>query len=432
MKLARRKARKYFSTKELCFAAIFWLLSFTVWACSKEPSQLLRLATFNVYLNRNAAGKLLTDLSSGDNLQIAHVAEILQRVRPDIVLLQEFDYVADGSAVNAFKENYLQVAHNGADPIDYPYFYLAESNTGIPSGFDLDNNGAIGGAGDAYGFGAFPGQYGMVLLSRHPIVVERVRTFQHFLWKDMPGAMLPVQTEAQTEAQTETQEKIQEKSKKYWYSDAELEVLRLSSKSHWDIPINVDGKILHILASHPTPPVFDGDEDRNGRRNHDEIRFWRDYCDPTLAGYIYDDNARFGGLAGGERFVIMGDLNASSDEGDATGDPISMLTQSNFINGEPLPASMGGAEHAPDNPYSASHTADWKMRADYVLPSVAGIKVLATAVFWPEIKNKLHYLVENEIRKSPPASSDHRLVYLDVKLTGNSPGDGAWHTPMKK
>jgi len=382
----------------LMVALMFWSCSSL--SVSKASPKSLRLATFNVYLNRSKQGELLTDMLLGHDSQIAHVAEILQRVRPDIVLLQEFDYVADGSAVNAFKANYLELSQHGAQPIDYPYTYLAASNTGIASGFDFDNNGDIGGAGDAYGFGQFPGQYGMVLLSRYPIAVEQVRTFQHFLWQDMPGAMLPVQP----------------KTQKPWYSNEELGVFRLSSKSHWDVPIDVDGKTLHILASHPTPPVFDGDEDRNGRRNHDEIRFWRDYCDPALAGYIYDDSGDFGGLGAGDRFIIMGDLNASSVEGDATGNPIAMLTDSTFINAELIPTSIGGVEHSPDNSHAATHTADWSMRADYLLPSVIGIRVKATAVFWPQISDKLHYLVGSD-DKGFPASSDHRLVYLDAELT---------------
>ena len=44
---------------------------------------------------------------------------------------------------------------------------------------------------------------------------------------------------------------------------------------------------VHFLVSHPTPPVFDGPEDRNGPRNYDEIRFWADYS-PRTGGYIYD------------------------------------------------------------------------------------------------------------------------------------------------
>ena len=40
-------------------------------------------------------------------------------------------------------------------------------------------------------FGFFEGQFAMALLSRHPIANKRVRTFQNFLWVDMPGALLP-------------------------------------------------------------------------------------------------------------------------------------------------------------------------------------------------------------------------------------------------
>ena len=70
-----------------------------------------------------------------------------------------------------------------------------------------------------------------------------------------------------------------------FYSPDEVPALRLSSKSHWDIPLDVNGTIIHVLASHLTPPVFDGPEDRNGRRNDDEIRFWADYVTPGAGGY---------------------------------------------------------------------------------------------------------------------------------------------------
>ena len=223
----------------------------------------LRVATFNAYLNRSAEGEILTDAQSGTDEQIQKVAEILQRVRPDIVLLNEFDYIEGGAAVDALKANYLEVSQNGAAIIEYPYVYLAESNTGIMTELDLDNNGESGsGGGDAYGFGEFPGQYGMVLLSRYPIVTEDVRTFQTFLWKDMPDAKLPVDP-----ATSES-----------WYSDAELDVFRLSSKSHWDVPVLVGDEVIHVLASHPTPPVFDGDEDRNGLRNPRRNTFLERLC----------------------------------------------------------------------------------------------------------------------------------------------------------
>ena len=100
----------------------------------------------------------------------------------------------------------------------------------------------------------------------YPIDPTGIRTFQKFLWKDMPGARLP--DDPATPAPAD------------WYSPAELNVFRLSSKSHWDLPVLIDGKVVHFLTSHPTPPVFDGPEDRNGTRNFDEIRLWADYITP--------------------------------------------------------------------------------------------------------------------------------------------------------
>ncbi|RCU51781.1 endonuclease/exonuclease/phosphatase family protein [Corallincola holothuriorum] len=363
----------------------------------------VRIASFNAYLNRSSEGQILEDALAGDDLQIANVAEIIQRVRPDILLLNEFDYIADGSAVDALKQNYLEVSQNGADPIEYPYMFLAASNTGIASGVDLDNNGEVGGPGDAFGFGEFPGQYGMVILSRYPIQTENVRTFQNFLWKDMPDAMLPVDPE----------------TGESWYSGEALDVFRLSSKSHWDVPIEVDGEVIHVLASHPTPPVFDGEEDRNGTRNHDETRFWRDYVDASLSDYIYDDNGNTGGLGESQRFVIMGDLNASSVEGDATGDPISLLTESAYIDGTMAPMSTGGEQNDAGNENAPMHTADWKMRADYVLPSIFGFEIEHTAVFWPGRADVLYRLVGPGV-----TSSDHGLVYVDATLTERSDNSG--------
>jgi 3-phytase len=266
-------------------------------------SEAIRFATFNASLNRNSTGQLITDLSTPNNTQAKTIAEIIQRVNPDVVLVNEFDYDAGNQAAELFRQNYLSVSQNGVDPVDYPYFFVAPSNTGVPSGFDLNNNGAIAGGDDALGFGAFPGQFGMLVYSKYPIATEQVRTFQNFLWKDMPGALLPDDPTTATPND--------------WYSPEELEIFRLSSKSHWDLPIEVEGKTIHVLASHPTPPVFDGVEDRNGKRNHDEIRFWADYITPGKGEYIYDDQGNVGGLASGSRFVIMGDQNADPFDGDS-------------------------------------------------------------------------------------------------------------------
>jgi hypothetical protein len=233
----------------------------------KGAPEEVRFATFNASLNRFNAGDLINDLSTPDDVQAKAVAEIIQRTR-----------------------------QNGADPIEYEFRFVAPSNTGIPSGRDLDKSGTIGGPGDAFGFGFFPGQYGMAVYSMYPIDDANIRTFQNFLWKDMPGAMLPVNPDGTS-----------------YYDAGDLAIFRLSSKSHWDIPVQIGGKTVHFLTSHPTPPVFDGPEDRNGTRNNDEIRFWADYVIPSRSGYIYDDNGGQGGITPGDPFVIAGDQNSDLD-----------------------------------------------------------------------------------------------------------------------
>lgn len=217
-------------------------------------------------MNRGTQGALVTDLSTPDNTQARNVAETIQRVDPDVLLVNEFDYDKDGTAARLFLRNYLAVGQSGARPIRFPYHFTGPVNTGVASGVDLDGrNGAVTTPGsdaygqDAFGYGWFPGQYGMLVLSKFPIDTRAIRTFQRFLWKDMPDNVMP----------------------EGYYSDAARDVLRLSSKSHWDVPVRLGpsaADTVHFLVSHPTPPTFDGPEDRNGRmRNHDEIRLWADY-----------------------------------------------------------------------------------------------------------------------------------------------------------
>jgi Endonuclease/Exonuclease/phosphatase family len=332
-----------------------------------------------------------------------------------VLLLKEFDFDPQGQSAKLFQQNYLSISHNGSVPVSYPYVYFTATNTGTPSGVDLDRNGSIDRTpgdrtygGDAFGFGAFPGQYAMVLYSKYPILTDRVRTFQTFLWEDMPGALLP--------DNPDTPEPND------WYKPSELAVFRLSSKNHWDVPININGAIVHVLASHPTPPVFDGAEDRNGRRNHDEIRLWADYITPNQGDYLYDDAGNQGGLASGANFVIMGDLNADPVDGDSYPGAIAQLLNSPLINTSVTPASEGGrlaSAGQPGNPEfdTSSFPGGDRYRLDYVLPS-ANLKILRSAVFWAAPGDPLRRLVGEG---NPIVSSDHRLVWVDLEIPGNPP-----------
>jgi endonuclease/exonuclease/phosphatase family metal-dependent hydrolase len=377
-----------------------------------SPAFAVRFASFNSFLNRDRQGQLISDLSTPNNVQAQAVAEIIQRVNPDVLLLKEFDYDAQGQAAKLFQQNYLAQSHNGANPVQYPYVYFTTANTGTPSGIDLDRSGTIDRTpgdrtygGDAFGFGAFPGQYASILFSKYPILTDQVRTFQRFLWKDMPGALLP--------DNPDTPEPND------WYSPSQLAVFRLSSKNHWDVPIRINSTIIHVLASHPTPPVFDGAENRNGKRNHDEIRLWADYITPNQGDYLYDDHGQRGGLKPGENFVVMGDLNADPTDGDGYPGAIAQLLNSPLINTSVTPSSEGGrlAGSSPGQQgrpeyHTSSFPGGSRYRLDYVLPSL-GLKILGSAVFWPAPQDPLRRLVGEG---DPVVSSDHRLVWVDLDV----------------
>jgi hypothetical protein len=367
-------------------------------APAKEPAaeptaQVVRVATFNASLNRDAEGELRRELATPDSAQARKVAEIIQRVRPDILLVQEFDFDAEGAALAAFRSNYLARSQNGAEPIHFAHTFFTESNTGQPSGFDLNNDGSTGGGQDALGFGEFPGQYAMVLLSRFPIDASRARTFRRFLWRDMPGARLPAG----------------------WYSPEELEVVPLSSKNHWDVPVRVGQFELHLLVSHPTPPAFDGPEDRNGLRNHDEVRFWNDYLGKGT--HIRDDAGRRGGFRG-RHFLIMGDQNSDPVDGDSLHAAINALIAHPRVGSSIVPASDGAVEastaqgginrnHRGDARHDTADFSDraaGNLRVDYLLPS-RGIQVCGSGVFWPRGDQPFASLID---------ASDHRLVWLDI------------------
>ncbi len=397
---------------------------------SAAPLQ-IRVATFNASLNRTTQGELAVHLAPTSNTQAKKVAEIIQRVRPDVLLINEFDVDTTSAAtrvlaLNRFHDNYLAVSQSGQAVLSYPYRYAALSNTGVASGFDFDNNGAanttIPAAGDSmttkdlygndcFGFGWFPGQYSFAVYSKYPIQTSAIRSFQNFKWKDMPGAVFPAG----------------------YYSAAELNVFRLSSKNHVDLPIEVKpGQVFHLLASHPTPPAFDSTEDRNGRRNHDEIRLWKEYI--SNASFLYDDAGVFGGLSqasGERRFVILGDLNADPFDGDSFNSAINQLRNHSLVNSAPNPASTGGAEqgpllgganandigaHANDTSFFSSGTGN--LRVDHVLPSKAGFAVTNSGVFWPASTEPLYPLLFlGTTYTQPNQVTDHRLVWMDLTLS---------------
>lgn len=366
----------------------------------------IRVATFNVALDRNQPGQLALELQLG-SAQARNIARILQHIRPDIVLLNEFDHDGarfDDGHLRQFCQDYLAC---GEQALDYRYRYLVPTNTGVLAPLSLQQQGLPRLPQDGLGFGAFHGQYGMAVLSRFPLVLEQARSFRHFLWRDMPNAKLP-----QTTAGA-------------YYRSEVLDILPVSSKNHLDLPVRLpNGRTLHLLACHPAPPIDEGAERRNSCRNHDELRLWHDYIRPDHSAYLYDDAGRYGGLAPGRDFVVLGDLNADPLDGDGYRDAIQRLLQEPRLNsgvalGSLRPAARGGYDlklrHSRQgSPKYWTHSQG--LRLDYVLPS-AELNAITSGVYWPA-PNKAHAALFWNKRGWPErrASSDHRIVWVDIEL----------------
>ena len=291
----------------------------------------LRVAMFNISMSDSDPEKVLALTAYPKVARLQRLAAIIQHAAPDVILLCEFDHLGDGGdddALENFCHNYLAISQYNQTPITYPYRFCPATNTGLFTGVDLNNDGVIALPADGMGFGYFHGNYGFVLLSKYPIQDVDIRSWQHLLWQKMPNALMP----------------------RDFYSAEAVNILRLSSKNHIIIPIKVNQQVINLVCCHPTPPVFDGPEHRNAKRNHDEIRLICDILDNAM--YLNDDQGQAGGLSYDQSFVVIGDLNADVVDGDGIKASIKHLLSHERIHqqvshGPLTPKRLGGREYRP-------------------------------------------------------------------------------------
>ena len=331
----------------------------------------LRIATYNTELQRDGPGLLLRDILRGGDEQVDAVISVITTVAPDILVIQGFDYDLTGAALGAFAE---ALSDQGAS---YPYLFANRPNTGMATGLDMDGDRRRGDPRDAQGYGRFSGQGGMAILSRFPVIDDGVQDYSDMLWRDFPDALLP-----ETAAGPFPSEEAQA-------------IQRLPTTAHWVVPLDVPGLgRIDLLTFHASPPVFDGPEDRNGKRNHDEIRFWQLYLDGV-----------FGPVPPGA-FALLGDTNQDPVGGPGIKSAIRGILADPRLQ-DPKPSSAGSAAITGD-PYD---TADWddpvpgNLRVDYVLPS-AGLTVTDSGVWWPD--------PATEAGQIASAASRHKLVWVDI------------------
>ena len=343
------------------------------WLLLSPPLQAesLRLATWNSDFERRGPGLLLRDIASGEDPQIGAALQLLVALQADVLLLSGFDYDHDLMAARAFAG---ALALQG---LEYPILFALRPNRGMQSGLDLDGDGRQGGPGDAQGFGWFSGQSGMLLLSRYPVQTEAVQDYSTFLWRDLPGALHPDSL-----------------------SPEALSLQRLSTTGHWQIPLILPGGVsLTLLVWHATPPVFDGADDLNGRRNHDETAFWLS----LLSGLP--------GLKSPEPpFVLIGTPNLDPEDGEGRPDAIRALLTHPALQ-DPEPRAGWSENDAGQRGDPALDTVRLEglggLRLAMILPD-RSLKVVASGILRPEPQDPLS--------RASRLASRHFPVWVDLQL----------------
>ncbi|WP_293574652.1 endonuclease/exonuclease/phosphatase family protein [Phaeobacter sp.] len=350
----------------LCAFVLF--CSFALSAAAQTSSLTLRIATFNTELSRKGPGLLLRDINRGKDPQIAEILRVLALADADILLLLGFDWDLEGRAITAFRD---RLAQNVAP---YPHIYAPMPNRGVPSGQDLDGDGTRHEARDAQGYGRFTGQGGMAVLSRFAIDDRTVRNVSDLLWRELPGARMPRQADERPFPSVDAQA-----------------IQRLSTTGHWVVPLTLSPDVtLSLMAFHATTPLFDGDEDRNGLRNADEIRFWQVLLDGELPP------------APSAPWVIAGGANLDPQRGSGRREAIQRLLADPRLQ-DVVPADDRGD----------GTTVDWgnnrRMRVDYLLPS-RDIIVVDSGVLWSSD------LPNSDLQNSDRAATRHGLVWMDLQI----------------
>lgn len=300
----------------------------------------------------------------GDDQQKAVVASIAA-LGADVLLLTEIDYDLRGETLAGLNQ---LLAQAGAI---YPYSVALRPNTGLPTGFDIDQNGQMGEARDAMAFGRFPGAEGMAVLSKLPL--GEITDYSGFIWADLPQSLSPDTDPALRRLQ------------------------RLSTSGHFQVPVILpDGRTLALLAFAATPPIFDGPTDRNGKRNHDETAFWSH----LIAGKLPLDPPK-------PPFVVLGKPNL--DPMDGEGLPAAITTLMGQLQ-DPAPkaemARMDARQRGDPRLDTALFDDIGGLRLDQILLS-KDIQILTSGVLWPKADDALAAILAT--------ASPHRPLWVDIR-----------------
>ena len=316
-----------------------------------------RIAFFDTDLGRDGPGQMVRVLQSHGDAQSTAAIAVIAAATADVLVLTDVDWDYRGLGADALQK---RLEEAGAA---YPYRVQTKPVAGRPSGHDLDGDGRLSEPEDALGFGPFTGSGGMLVLSQHPVTL--IADHSDLLWsevRDLTG-LVPL-------------------------------AAKVPLVSNTLIEVSVAG--LRLVAFHNTAPAFDGPEDRNGKRNEDQLALVRQLA------------------MSNECAVVVGRTNLDPMDGEGNREAMQALLDLPWLS-DPRPSSLGGAafENPPSHRGDASlDTVAWDaptgaMRVDYILPTDT-LSIAASGVMWPEASDPFSDHVE--------AAGRGRLVWVDLGI----------------
>lgn len=363
----------------------------------------LRVASYNVQFQREKPGQLINELQTPLDKKAKAVAEIIQRTRPHIVQLTNFDIDSSNLAIEQFKANYLEVSQNQQHAIEYPYVFAAPFNSRYsPINPALHNKQAH--------------KSGVVLLSMYPIHAHQTRSFETFSWATMPSPLM-------NELPNPVSKKLPP-------------ALPLFEGGFWDVSVWVEGHSMRLLIAQliGQPAVIEPAQTPshslsalNDYRHFDEIRFLADYVGIKANNYyIRDDNGLPGGIPGDE-FIFMGTLNRDAQDTpmkfpDGTDyNSIDQLLEHPYLDAAIRPTSQGAVQssemlgqvndlHKNPPQYDTAvlpAEGSGNLQLDYILPSKNTLQPICAGSFWPKPKDKTYPLLK-------ASGTHHRLIWMDI------------------
>ncbi|EAQ03234.1 hypothetical protein OB2597_13858 [Pseudooceanicola batsensis HTCC2597] len=286
---------------------------------------------------------MLRDIRKGTP-RVVKVAARIAELNADILVLGDIDYDHDGAALTALRD----AIPDGA--ARFPHLFAERPNSGIPTGLDLNGDGRAGAPGDAQGYGRFPGQGGLAVLSRWPLTLTADHSSR--LWRNVPDSLL-IDVQGRLGA-----------------AATGADIQRLSTVAHWEVAVHLPRGALTLMVFHAAPPVFDGPEDRNGRRNADELSFWRHRLDGAF------------GPPPEPPFLVVGTANLDPHGGDGRQEVMRAFLADPRILDPPGLTDRPTVNWPPPGPGA--------LRVDYLLPS-SGLSVDAAGVLTADPEASRHH-----------------------------------------